>query len=239
MTVLPADRMIPILPCASIDDQLEFYESLEFEVTYRQKAPNVFAAVQRGAIELQFFVLKGYSPADSYSTCYVLVSDVETLHADFRAGLKTALGRIPTRGIPRLGPLRDMSYGVRQFLMTDPGGNIIRIGQPLAVDRAQAAPQIPRLERALEAASLLLYSNDDPRTAARVIDSAIADTPEASDRLVVQARIMRADAAHSLGDDALAATLLAEAGGVTLGAEDRAGIAHDLARADELRLALA
>jgi len=238
MSEPPADRMIPILPCASIDDQLAFYESLGFEVTYRQKAPNVFAAVQRGAIELQFFVLKGYRPADSYSTCYVLVSDVETLYADFRAGLKTALGRIPTRGIPRLGPPRDMSYGVRQLLMTDPGGNIIRIGQPLADADSPAARQVPRLERALEAASLLLYSNDDPRTAARVIDSAVADTPDASDRLIVQARIMRADAAHSLGDDSLATTLLDEAARVTLEAEDQARIAGDLARADELRLAL-
>ena len=41
--------MIPILPCRSIDDQLAFYESLGFEVTYRQKAPNVFAAVLRSA----------------------------------------------------------------------------------------------------------------------------------------------------------------------------------------------
>jgi hypothetical protein len=50
---------------------------------------------------------------------------------------------------------------------------------------------------------------------------------------------MRADAAHALGDDGLAATLLAEAGQVALGADDRASIADDLARADELRLALA
>jgi hypothetical protein len=41
---------------------------------------------------------------------------------------------------------------------------------------------------------------------------------------------MRADAAHSLGDDALATTLLAEAARVTLGAEDSASIADDLAR---------
>ena len=41
---------------------------------------------------------------------------------------------------------------------------------------------------------------------------------------------MRADAAHSLGDDALATTLLAEAARVTLGAEDSASIADVLAR---------
>ena len=127
MIDLPPERMIPLIPCRSIDDQIAFYEALGFEVTYRQKTPNVYASVRRGVIELHFFVMKGYEPADSYSTCYVLVSDVDRLYAEFRAGLKGALGRVPSRGIPRIGALGDMSYGVRQFLLTDPGGNIIRI----------------------------------------------------------------------------------------------------------------
>ena len=38
-----AERMIPILPCRSIDDQIAFYESIGFEVTFRQKVPNVYA----------------------------------------------------------------------------------------------------------------------------------------------------------------------------------------------------
>ena len=80
---------------------MTFYRLLGFEVTYQQKVPNVFAAVQRGAIELQFFVMKCYEPANSYSTCYVLVSNVDELYANFRNGLKAALGRIPTRGMPR------------------------------------------------------------------------------------------------------------------------------------------
>ena len=69
VTDLAPDRMIPLLPCRSIDDQIDFYESLGFEVTYRQKAPNVFAAVQRGAIELQFFVLKGYDSSRTSTVC--------------------------------------------------------------------------------------------------------------------------------------------------------------------------
>jgi catechol 2,3-dioxygenase-like lactoylglutathione lyase family enzyme len=236
MTDLPADRMIPLLPCRSIDDQIAFYEALGFEVTYRQKAPNVYASVQRGAIELHFFVMKGYEPADSYSTCYVLVSDVDRLYAEFRAGLKAALGRIPSRGIPRIGALRDMSYGVRQFLMTDPGGNIIRIGQPLAA--GATASSRSRLEKALEAANLLLYSKGDPQMTARVIDEALAATAAAPVMLLVQARVMRADAAHALGDDARAASLLDDVAAMSLGSADRAELTDELARADELRAAL-
>ena len=103
---------------------------------------------------------------------------------------------------------------------------------------ATASQPAPRLERALEAATLLLYSRGDPETTARVIDDALAATPDASDRLRVQAQIMRADAAHALGDDALAATLLAQAEEIPLRANDRERIADDLARADELRAAL-
>lgn len=232
----PAERMIPLLPCRSIDDQLAFYEALGFDVTYRQQAPNVYASVQRGTLELHFFVMNGYEPANSYSTCYALVADVDGLYADFRAGLKRSLGRVPTRGIPRIGALRDMSYGVRQFLLTDPGGNIIRIGQPLAAP--EAARPTGRLEKALEAANLLMYSRGDPDTSARVIDAALADEPDADDVLIVQARILRAEAAHALGDDALAAELLRQTAKVELATEDRARIADDLARADELRLSL-
>jgi catechol 2,3-dioxygenase-like lactoylglutathione lyase family enzyme len=230
--------MIPLLPCRSIDDQIDFYESLGFEVTYRQTAPNVYAAVQRGAIELHFFVLKGYEPADSYSTCYVLVSDVDRLYADFRAGLKRVLGRVPSRGIPRIGALRDMSYGVRQFLVTDPGGNIIRIGQPLAATDGAARPT-SRLAEALDAANLLMYSRGDPETTARVIDAAMTDEPDAPAVLLVQAWILRAEAAHALDDDALAADLLAKADRTDLGADERVKIGDDLARAEELRLAIA
>jgi len=236
---LPADRMIPILPCRSIDDQLAFYEALGFEVTYRQKAPNVYASVQRGAIELHFFVLKGYEPESSYSSCYVIVSDVDRLHADFRAGLKRSLGRVPTRGIPRIGALGDMSYGVRQFLLTDPGGNIIRIGQQLAVTDAAAARPTSRLAKALDAATLLMHSKGDPETTARVLDAALADDADAPEALLVQARILRAEAAHALDDDALASRLLGEVADADLGPDEQQIIRDDLARADELRLTLA
>jgi hypothetical protein len=237
---LPPDRMIPILPCRSIDEQISFYESLGFEVTYRQKSPNVFAAIRRGTIELQFFTMKGYEPANSYSTCYVMVSDVDQLYADFRAGLKQSLGRIPTRGMPRIGAIGDMSYGVRQFLLTDPGGNIIRIGQPLEkTDAVVSDEPVSRLERALAAANLLLYSKVDPETTARVIDDALVATPDASDRLRVQAWLIRADAAHALEDNDLAASLLDQIERVDLDPPDRASLVDELSRADELRSTLA
>lgn len=130
-----------------------------------------------------------------------------------------------------------MSYGVRQFLMTDPGGNIIRIGQPLAA-REETVGAGSRLEKALEAANHLLYSKGDPQTTTRVIRGALAATQDAPDRLLVQAKVMLADAALAVGNDSEATALLDDVAGVRLGSDDRSALADELVRADELRISL-
>lgn len=131
-----AEKTIPLLPCRSelIEPLLDFYTALGFGTTFHQKSPYAYVVVERGTVELQFLGMKEYDPAASYSGCYILTDDVEGLYEAFRSGLKSAYGRIPARGLPRIGPLKDMSYGVRQFLMTDPTGNSIRIGQPISDD---------------------------------------------------------------------------------------------------------
>ena len=71
-----------------------------------------------------------------------------------------------------------------------------------------------------------------------MIDDALATTPAASDRLRVQAWVIRADAAHALGDSDLAAALLGQIERVTLDPTDRASLVDELSRADELRSTL-
>jgi catechol 2,3-dioxygenase-like lactoylglutathione lyase family enzyme len=228
------ERMIPILPCRSIDDVLAFYRALGFLVTYQQERPNTYAVVARGGIELQFFVLKQLDPAASYSSCYVLASDVDSLYDAFREGLRTALGRVPGRGIPRSGPLRDMAYGVRQFVVVDPGGNYIRIGQPIAIERPPHADTAGRLERALGAAVTLADSKGDDAAAARVLDSAFASGGPAPESVTVRALVLRADLAIRMGDPALAGDRLAAARGIVLNDTDRAAVGDELRRAAEL-----
>ncbi|MGW7069548.1 bleomycin resistance protein [Streptomyces sp. NPDC054855] len=169
-----AETMIPLLPCHELDETLDFYKAVGFEVTFYQKAPNAFAAMRLDDMELQFFRLKGYDPQASYSTCYVVTDRVDALHEAFRAGLKQTLGRIPTRGLPRIGTVRDMSYGVRQFLMTDPAGNCVRIGQPIAESFEHTPVPRERYARALHQAILLGESKQDYAAALRVIDHALA-----------------------------------------------------------------
>ncbi|MEW2387916.1 VOC family protein [Streptomyces venezuelae] len=230
------EKMIPLLPCRTVQPVVDFYTALGFETTFFQKSPYPYAVVERGRIELQFFAMKEYDPQQSYSGCYVVTDDVETLYAAFRAGLKAAYGRIPSRGLPRIGPLKDMSYGMRQFLMTDPGGNSIRVGQQISEDQSMRPVPKGTFARALHMADLFVDSKEDLPGAAKIIDRALGltderPTPEQELRLLV----LRADLARRLGDDGLADRLLARAAGVPLADAERESARDALARLAELR----
>ena len=147
--------------------------------------------------------------------------------------MQATLGRVPARGIPRIGALRDMSYGVRQFVVVDPGGNHIRIGQPIDAQPPPRAEAAGRLERALIAAITLADSKGDDRAAARVLDSAFADDPPVAGPIAVRALILRADLAYRSGDADAARTHLAEARSLGKGLEDDLMI-DELRRAAEL-----
>ncbi|OKI07295.1 bleomycin resistance protein [Streptomyces sp. CB02923] len=245
-----AETVIPILPCPSIDEILDFYRALGFEVTSHQKNPNPYCGVRLRGIELQFFGMKSYDPSSSYSTCYVLTDDVDELHASFRAGLKAALGKVPTRGLPRIGALKDMSYGVRQFLMTDPGGNCIRIGRPIADSFEYTAVPKERYARALHQATLIGESKGDHAVAARIIDRALdggtagtgdggtagtgADAGPSPLQLVLLL-VLRADMAAQLDGLRAAAPWLDRADAVELGDADRQAARDALRRAADLR----
>ncbi|WP_217195979.1 bleomycin resistance protein [Streptomyces buecherae] len=247
----------PVFPCPSIPETLDFYRALGFEVSFEQTSPNPYAVVQRGAIALHFFGMRRHDPATSYSTCVISTDAVDALHAAFRAGLRAAYGRVPTRGIPRIGPLRDTTYGVRQFLVTDPGGNCLRIGQPNGESLEHGPRPDGAFAGALHLAALLGDAKGDHRQAARVLDRALAraeaaapgepgadaagepgadtagERPTAPEW--VAALVLRADLAIRLDEPERGAELLRRADGITLTAEERAGVRDALRRAAELR----
>ncbi|GLF96056.1 bleomycin resistance protein [Streptomyces yaizuensis] len=236
------EKTIPLLPCQTrlLQPVVDFYTALGFEVTYHQKSPYPYAVVERGTVELQFYGMKEYDPAGSHSGCYVLTDDVEGLYESFRAGLRRAYGRIPTRGLPRIGPLKDMSYGVRQFLMTDPTGNTIRVGQPFSDDPSLRPVPKERYAKALHLADLFVDSKEDLPGAARIIDRALERTDEEPPEPAVLLRllVLRGDLAQRLGDGAGAAGWLERAAAIDpagLTETGRAEVRDALARLAELR----
>lgn len=233
---MTSETTIPMLPCHSIDAVLAFYRVLEFEVTYQQAKPNVYAVVQRGGIELHFFAMREYDPKQSYSTCYICVLDVDGLYQAFMAGLRQAYGSVPSAGIPRVIPLKNKA-GRREFIVVDPGGNWIRIGQPVVASQAdqgstEAKTDANKLTRALHAATLLSDAGHDDR-ASTMLDVALAEEQAAAiDR--VAALVFRAGLAITMGDQALAGNILADVRRIPLQPDQRQVLAAELQRAGEL-----
>ena len=118
------DIAIPILPSRSVNDTLAFYRLLGFDGKIWGE-PYSYAILRRGTVELHFFTHKELHPAESSAGCYIRVSDVESICSAF------ALAQLPRQGIPRQDELGDKPWGMREFAIVDPDGNLIRIGQTL------------------------------------------------------------------------------------------------------------
>ncbi|MDR6415186.1 VOC family protein [Pseudarthrobacter sulfonivorans] len=123
--------VIPLLPCASIDDMLTFYTALGFTRTYRQTKPNPYLAMRRDDVHLHFFGMPGFEPADSYGSCIIQVPDTAVLHRAFADGLRDLYGKVPLAGIPRMTRPRPRknAEGLTGFTVVDPGGNWLRISR--------------------------------------------------------------------------------------------------------------
>ena len=118
------DIAIPILPSRSVSDTLTFFRRLGFDGKICG-AGDSYAILTRGAVELHFFTHTQLRPAESCAGCYVRVLDVENIYRAF------ALANLPRRGIPRMDALEDKAWGMREFAIVDPDGNLLRIGQVL------------------------------------------------------------------------------------------------------------
>lgn len=207
---------IPLLPCTSINETETFYKALGAVVIYKQKVPNNYIGFKLNDVEIHFFAIKQLKPAENYSTCYLVVTAIDPLYETCRAGLKSLYNKIPLKGMPRINPLKDMpAYGVRQFIIVDPSGNYIRIGQPITKtdslifkENNKASVTGTPLAKAWELGCRLADSHGDFETAAKTLDKAIA-IADANDSLnLLKVLILRADVAQRLGDGARFAELI-------------------------------
>ncbi|MEV0396953.1 VOC family protein [Polymorphospora rubra] len=230
---------VPLLPCASIDDMVGFYEVLGFRTTYRQRKPNPYAAMQREDLHLHFFEMAGFDPQQSYGSCLVLTSDIEGLHRAFAAGMRAAYGKVLVSGTPRMTRPRPRKNadGVSGFSVIDPGGNWIRV-----VDQAAAAPEptpTGRLAKALANAVVQADSRGDIEQAVRILDSALARTQAGDDPVArVEVLVYRAELAIVLHDPDTATDMLARVEHVVLGPDESERAATALENATDLAATL-
>ncbi|MBB4594359.1 catechol 2,3-dioxygenase-like lactoylglutathione lyase family enzyme [Xanthomonas arboricola] len=120
-----ADQTIPILPSRAIAQTLAFYRRLGFEGDAHPHDAG-YAILRRGAVELHFFAHPDLDPAACYAGCYLRVGNVDDVYAALQAA------GLPAQGIPRIDPLADKPWGMREFAIVDESGNLLRIGQVIA-----------------------------------------------------------------------------------------------------------
>jgi hypothetical protein len=237
-----ADEMtVPLLPCRSIDEMVEFYTMLGFAQTYYQVRPNPYVALRREDLNLNFFGMPGFDPADSYGTCLVIVPDPGELFAAFAEGMRRVHGKLLVSGIPRITrPRKRRNAGNHSgFTVIDPGGNWIRITAAKPPPADDAPPG--RLTTSLQKAVVMGDSHGKHVRAAQILDAALdrdQDTATAAELLETLA--YRAELALRADDPAAAGAALARARAltVTLTETDRAGLTEPLAALDDLEVAL-
>lgn len=119
------ERPEPILPSRDLDETRRFYERLGFRLWFGGREPWDYEIVSRGNLVVHFFASAGLVPAKSDSMCYWRVKDADGFHREL-----ATLG-LPSEGIPRLTPPEDKPWGMREFALVDPSGNLVRIGHDL------------------------------------------------------------------------------------------------------------
>jgi hypothetical protein len=229
------ETTVPLLPCVTpLDQTLDFYRTLGFEVTYEQSTPYLYGAVRRGGIDLHFHRPKGQDLKKVSGTCLVMVPAVEPYHRAFADALRARHGKVPTAGLPRITRLRK---GQTRFTTLDPSGNslvYICRDEP-DVDYGWYEAERSRLAGAIEMAAFLRDTYINDKAAAQVLDKALARSEPADDPIDrARALASRAELAVAMGDAERARAVRAELQQVPLSDEDRARYRDELQAADEL-----
>lgn len=134
------DQAEPILPAHDLSAVRAFYERLGFTTGYWDPDPDAGYAILRcDGVCLHFFAHRTLVTEENFAGCYWRVADVDAWYRTC-----TTLG-LPDEGIPRLTPPDDRAWGMREFALVDPSGNLVRVGHELTPDdsRRASAPHHP------------------------------------------------------------------------------------------------
>jgi catechol 2,3-dioxygenase-like lactoylglutathione lyase family enzyme len=221
---MPLNKMdettIPLFPCVSLDETLDFYQTLGFEVTFRQKEPYLYGAVRLGGFDLHFSRLTMYGPKKAFGTCLVFISEVGPYYRTFADALRVKYGKVPTAGLPRITRLRQDQT---RFKVFDPSGNLIiyiKHNEPDA-EYGESEEKLSELARALEMAVFLRDTYAIDKSAAKVLDVALARHKSADPVDRARALAARAELAVAMGETEHAQAIQVELQQIPLFNEDR------------------
>jgi catechol 2,3-dioxygenase-like lactoylglutathione lyase family enzyme len=112
----PQVRASPIFPVVDLPRALAHYAALGCSVSTHDEGYG-FAA--RGGVELHLVVVADGDPRRGPAAAYLHVPDADALAAEWAQ-------------VPGTEPPVDTDYGLREGRHTDPDGNLLRFGSPLA-----------------------------------------------------------------------------------------------------------
>jgi catechol 2,3-dioxygenase-like lactoylglutathione lyase family enzyme len=228
---MTTESTVPLLPCRSLAESLAFYESLGFTCTFRQQRPNPCASVTRGGIDIFLFEIDGFVPEDSYGSILILTTDTEKLFDEFATGLRTAHGRLPISGIPRITRPRKKQGTAGGFSVVDPGGNWLRVfrrGDPETSDTVRG------LARVVENAARQGDAHGDDAAAIAVLDAGLLRYPDAAPLDRLPALVYRAELDLRVGNTRRARETLGEVLAIPLDEAESAALEADIDAAREL-----
>lgn len=221
------ESLIPLFAAKPLDAVLAFYRALGFEVTYQQETPYIYAAVQRGQINIHF------TDKTHGAACLVHVPKVDDYHRAFADGLRGAYGRVPLAQTPRLTRLQP---GQTRFSVYDPAGNtltFINIDEP-DIDYDAYNESLSPLIQALENVKFLRDTYHDDPAAAKFLDKKLKQHADAAPIERALALSARAELAVAMGESARLDEVRAELGRLTLTDDERARHHDELTAADRL-----
>ena len=112
---------IPILAARDIAETIDFYGKLGFAVVRLYDgfgAP--YLLLRRDDVELHFVHVPETDPKESDGGCYLRLIDAQAVYDEWAP-----------LGLAEVHPPKDTPWGMREFFLVDPSGNLIRIGTPL------------------------------------------------------------------------------------------------------------
>ncbi|MEN3536507.1 glyoxalase [Microbispora sp. ZYX-F-249] len=233
--VRPNETTVPLLPCASPEETLAFYEALGFEATYKQTKPYVYLALRWSGFELHFGPApKDLDPAREHSGgCLVMVDAVAPYHAAFVAAMRRVHGKVLSSGLPRITRYRP---GASRFTLMDPSGNsiiFIQRDEPAELEYG-GSKKLTGLAKALDNARILREFKNDDLQAFRALKSAVrrhAVDASPVERAIVLCHLV--DLATVLGEPA--DPWLTDLRGLELTADDRRRVESELGHLAGLR----
>jgi len=113
------DSIVALLASLDFDQTIAFYQRLDFTLISRHDDYLLMRHGESGP-ELHFWLTEDRSIAEA-TGAYVRSSDVDALSARWRAQSPGA----------RITKPEDKSWGMREFYVFDPSGNLLRVGQKL------------------------------------------------------------------------------------------------------------